>query len=139
MNILKGYNDVKNIQVKKISIKDFLSIWKSIKQEPCTDRIFLDVRSEREFLSKKLPLFVSAPLLKDQEHQLIGTVYKQKGPSAAMKEGMKLSKLYLEERLSMWKSLVGSKEVFITCLKGGLRSKNCNTLYTVFCYKLLSN
>ena len=123
MNILKSYNDIQNIQVKKVSIKDFLTIWKSTKQNFYTDKVFLDVRSEREFLSKRLPLFISAPLLKNKEHQLIGAVYKQKGPSAAMKEGLKLSKLYLEERLSLWRSLVESKEVFITCLRGGLRSR----------------
>ena len=123
METLNHYNDIKNIKVKNISIPTFTLIWKSTRQDICTDKVFLDVRSEREFLSKKLPSFISAPLLKDKEHELIGTLYKQKGPSAAMKEGLSLSELYLEERLSTWKSLVDSKEVFITCLRGGLRSK----------------
>ena len=123
MKRLTNYNDIKNIKVKNISAEKFISIWKSIGQNFYTDKVFLDVRSEKEFLSKKLPLFTSAPLLKNKEHELIGTLYKQKGPSAAMKEGLNLSKLYLKERLSIWKNLTNSKDTFITCLRGGMRSK----------------
>ena len=123
MKILNSYNDIKNIKIQTIPIEKFIPIWKSIKQESSTDKILLDVRSEKEFLSKNLPLFISTPLLKNKEHELIGTLYKQKGPSAAMQEGLRLSKLYLEERLSIWKELTDSKEVFITCLRGGMRSK----------------
>ena len=123
MNILSNYNDIKNIKVKNISAKQFISHWMSIEQGSHTDKILLDVRSEREFLSKTLPLFTSAPLLKNKEHESIGTLYKQKGPSIAMKEGLRLSKLYLDERLSTWKNVTDSKEVFITCLRGGLRSR----------------
>ena len=133
MKILNDYNDIKNIKVKKISVERFISTWRSIKKESCTNKVLLDVRSEREFLSKRLPLFTSAPLLKNKEHESIGTLYKQKGPSAAMKEGLRLSKLYLQERLSGWEDLTDSKDVFITCLRGGMRSKNCSSLYTIFC------
>ncbi len=139
MKILNDYNDIKNIKVKKISAKQFISTWISIKQGYCNDKVLLDVRSEKEFLSKNLPSFISAPLLKDEEHSLIGTLYKQKGPSIAMKEGLKLSELYLKERLSTWKNITDSKEVFITCLRGGLRSRivaHYVQFFTKSCYQI---
>ena len=87
------------------------------------NQVFLDVRSHKEFLAKNLPLFVSAPLLDDQQHALIGTVYQQQGASVAMTEGFKLSQEYLTERLSVWEELTKAKQTFVTCFRGGLRSK----------------
>ncbi len=121
MKILNSKNDIQNINIQKISILNFVSLW--TQQNASQNNVFLDVRSEREFSNQKLPLFTSASLLNNQQHALIGTIYKQQGADQALKEGFRLSQLHLEERLKLWKTLTQSKNVFIICLRGGLRSR----------------
>lgn len=123
MKTISCYRDIQNIRVKRVPISQFILIWRSSQQSLYRDQIFLDVRSEKEFLSQRLPMFTSSPLLDNRQRNLIGTTYKQKGPLAAIQEGFKLSDLYLNQRLAAWKSLTNSKQVFIACWRGGLRSQ----------------
>lgn len=136
IEILKNQTDIQQTKVQSLSVGDFLPIWQaSIPQ----NMIFLDVRSPQEFQSKTLPLFISAPLLDDKQHALIGTVYKQQGPSRAMQEGFALSQKHLTERLALWKGLAKEKEAFVLCLRGGLRSRIVThylKFFTSHCYQI---
>lgn len=123
MELLERPKDLLQINVQSISPLDFMPLWKKQALQNTANQVFLDVRSQREFASKKLPLAVSAPLLNDQQHALIGTTYQKQGAEAAMQEGLRLSKMYLQERLALWKKLTQDKETFVTCLRGGLRSQ----------------
>ena len=83
----------------------------------------IDARSESEFAEDHLPRALNWPSLKDQERQLIGTIYKQVNPFEAKKRGAALVaaniarhiERELIDKLKTWRPLV-------YCWRGGKRS-----------------
>jgi tRNA 2-selenouridine synthase len=90
----------------------------------------IDVRSPKEFEEDHIPGAINCPVLDDEQHVLVGTLYKQVSPFDARKVGAALASRniakHIEEKFSdkerSWKPL-------IYCWRGGQRS---NSMYTVF-------
>ena len=51
----------------------------------------IDVRSPAEFEKGHIPDSVNIPLFDNNERELIGTIYKQKGGEEALNDGLKLA------------------------------------------------
>ena len=85
----------------------------------------IDVRAPVEFIEGSIPHSLNSPILNDEERTIVGTIYKQKGPAAAVEAGHQLvSGVIKENRVQAWQSLIQKNSfTVITCFRGGLRSK----------------
>lgn len=85
----------------------------------------LDVRAPIEFAQGSIPGSINLPLLEDDERELIGTCYKNKGREAAIELGHELVKG--QNRMSREQAWVNyftsSPDGIILCYRGGLRSQ----------------
>jgi len=89
----------------------------------------IDVRSPSEFAEDHIPGAINCPVLDDDQHAQIGTLYKQVSPFAAKKTGAALVSrniaAHLEEKFSDkekgWRPL-------IYCWRGGQRSRSMQTV-----------
>ena len=91
----------------------------------------VDVRSPGEFSAGHIPGAVNIPLFTDEERARVGTLYKQCGPDAAMKEGLKISGGKMAYYLEKVKPLTSDpeKNILIHCWRGGKRSGAIHWLY----------
>lgn len=87
--------------------------------------IFLDLRSEGEFLKSSLPCSINIPILNDEDRHLVGLEYKKNGNESAIKLGNSLvSGEKKEKLLNLWKKTVDeNKDIVLMCHRGGQRSK----------------
>lgn len=83
----------------------------------------IDVRSPAEFAEDHIPGAINLPVLSNEEHAIVGTIYKQESPFKARKIGgalvAKNTARHLEETLS---EMEGSWRPLIYCWRGGQRS-----------------
>ncbi|MCH8558671.1 MAG: tRNA 2-selenouridine(34) synthase MnmH [Balneolia bacterium] len=80
-----------------------------------------DVRTPGEFGKGHIPGAMNLPLFTNEERAVIGTLYKQQGRDAAVKEGLKL----VGPKLHAFVETVGqtgSRSVGLYCWRGGMRS-----------------
>lgn len=91
--------------------------------------IWIDARSESEFLKGHLPGAVNVPLLNNEERKEIGTVYKKQGRSAAVKLGLALVGPKMAELYGTYETLSKEKPLLFYCWRGGLRSLISSTLF----------
>src|SRR6187549_3379215 len=92
----------------------------------------IDVRSPGEFSDGHIPGAVNIPLFDDEERAIVGTLYKQKSPEAAFREGLKIagSKMVeLVDAAKPFKNKAG-KKILIHCWRGGKRSRAMEWLYS---------
>lgn len=99
-----------------LSVQDFLIQRKSLP--------VLDVRSESEFAKGHVPGAINIPILNDAERKIVGTLYKQHGPKAAIKEGIKLVGPRLHDIIEQAELISAGQEVLVHCWRGGMRSNN---------------
>lgn len=99
-----------------ITIDDFLHLRKVLP--------LVDVRSESEFHSGHIPGAKSLPILNDQERVSVGTDYKQKGQSEAIRTGFRLVGPRLEVMINEAGAFADNRELLVYCWRGGMRSKN---------------
>lgn len=99
-----------------ITIDDFLPLRK--------DFPLIDVRSESEFQSGHICGAENIPLLKDQERVIVGTDFKQKGQSEAIRTGFRLVGPRLEVMINEAVAFADNRELLVYCWRGGMRSKN---------------
>ena len=86
----------------------------------------IDVRSEGEFIDGHWSGFKNKPILNNDHRHLVGTTYKKEGQEAAILLGMKLVeplKPSLVEEWSGYFQQIPREKCFVTCWRGGLRSK----------------
>jgi tRNA 2-selenouridine synthase len=85
----------------------------------------IDVRAPIEFSLGTLPGAINLSILNDEERANIGTVFKKRGPEAALKLGHELvSGTLKEERIEHWLSFIGSHpDAVLFCFRGGQRSQ----------------
>lgn len=85
----------------------------------------IDVRAPVEFNRGSLPGAICLPILNDEERQLVGTCYKEKGPDAAVTLGHKLvSGEIRTNRIDSWvKFMKSNPRSLIYCFRGGQRSQ----------------
>jgi tRNA 2-selenouridine synthase len=89
-----------------------------------TDTPFLDVRAEVEFAKGGFPTAKNIPILNDDERQLVGTCYKQKGREAAVEMGHKLVAGETKDlRIQAWCDFAkANANTHMYCWRGGMRS-----------------
>jgi tRNA 2-selenouridine synthase len=99
-----------------VSINEFLSLRKELP--------VLDVRSEGEFLAGHIRGAINIPLLNNDERVAVGTDYKQKGQSQAIKTGFRLVGPRLIDIITETEKISAGKELLVHCWRGGMRSNN---------------
>lgn len=90
----------------------------------------IDVRSEGEFYKAHFPNSINIPILNNDERKEVGTTYKQKGRSAAVKVGLGLVGPKFAEIYETLKDVIESseKKTVFYCWRGGLRSHIASTI-----------
>ena len=84
----------------------------------------MDVRAPVEYARGSFPMAINAPILDDQQRELIGTSYKQEGTDAAVALGYQLATDDLRaQRLATWQQFTDRHpRGFLFCFRGGQRS-----------------
>lgn len=99
--------------MKTITLKQALNL---------KNKVFLDVRTPKEFQEDHLPEAINLPILNNQERAVVGTLYKQVSQKQALKEGAK----FYAQRLPLLTKKIAkykNKKLVVYCWRGGLRSK----------------
>lgn len=88
------------------------------------DTPFLDVRAEIEFAKGRFSTSTNMPILRDDERQVVGTCYKEKGRDAAVTLGHSLvSGKTKDQRIQAWCDFAAAHEnTHVYCWRGGMRS-----------------
>lgn len=84
----------------------------------------IDVRSEGEFAAGHIAGAANVPILNDAERIAVGTDYKQKGQSEAIKTGFRLVGPRILDIVNEAERVAAGKEVLVHCWRGGMRSSN---------------
>lgn len=95
-----------------------LPIGKALQLE---NAVFIDVRSPREYEHDHILGAINLPILTNEEHHEVGTIYKQISQKIAIEKGMK----YYEEKIPTITNAVKehrSKNIVVYCARGGMRS-----------------
>ncbi len=104
------------IFAQMLSIDDFLQLRNQLP--------VLDVRSEGEYEQGHVPNAINIPILTNDERKIVGTIYKQRGPTEAIKEGVRVVGPRLIEILERAEQVVSNQEALVHCWRGGMRSTN---------------
>ncbi len=104
---------------KRINISTFLSQGVSVP--------FIDVRSPKEYTKGHIPGAISLPLFTDDERADVGTLYKRKGRSAAVRKGLEFVGPNMVSFIDQAVEL-GSDTINIYCWRGGMRSESMSWL-----------
>ncbi|MEG1635791.1 MAG: tRNA 2-selenouridine(34) synthase MnmH [Rikenellaceae bacterium] len=101
--------------VKTIDVDTFLS-------NP--DSVILDIRSPSEYSIGHIERARSFPLFTDEERAEVGTIYKKIGKEQAIEKGLE----FVGKRLHLYvrdaKAMGRSKEFYLYCWRGGMRSRS---------------
>jgi tRNA 2-selenouridine synthase len=98
----------------------------SIKEALGLNKTFIDLRSPKEHTEDTIPGSINIPLFDNQEHEVIGTLYHQKGQKEAIDKGMDFVLPKLDR---MTDQITKHKEPILFCWRGGMRSQSvCNYL-----------
>lgn len=117
--------------VTEIGWDDFLKLRMSVP--------LVDVRSQAEFDNGHIPEAFNIPLLNNAERVAVGTDYKLKGRSEAIKTGFRLVGPRLSQIIEQAEKVAVNKELIVHCWRGGMRSANfCRfaAMYDIHSYAL---
>lgn len=85
--------------------------------------ILVDVRTPKEFEHSTIPGAVNIPILSNDDHSIVGTIYKQDGRKAATKKALELFSPNLLSIYEEFDQLVKKDiEIVVFCARGGMRS-----------------
>lgn len=99
-----------------VSIQEFLSMRNQLP--------VVDVRSENEFSEGHIQHAVNIPLLNNEERILVGTDYKKKGQTEAIKTGFRLVGPRIIDIVNEAEKIANGRELLVHCWRGGMRSSN---------------
>lgn len=100
--------------MKTIKIEDALKLGKTI---------FIDVRTEKEYLDDHILNAYNMPLFDNDEYCEVGTIYKQEGKHEAIDKGFDFVSPKLKDMYKLAKELTSEYEhIVIYCARGGMRS-----------------
>ncbi|GEM_PF-1745578 len=137
-----------NIYFEKIDINKFLkSIGGEFVKNAITVREFLeliekenviivDARSPREFEEETIPGAINIPLFLDEEHTLIGKIYKQEGREKAIEIATNIIEKSLKRILNEAKKLDRNKLIVVFCARGGMRSQTMALILQLLGFKV---
>jgi len=100
--------------VKKIDIKSFFALPKEIP--------LFDVRTPAEFIQGHIPEAHNLALFSNEERAIVGTIYKQENPKAAMLKGLEFVGPKMRPLIEQVEATTTSKSVAVYCWRGGKRS-----------------
>lgn len=108
--------------MKTIRIEDALKLEKTI---------FIDVRTEKEYLDDHILNAYNMPLFDNDEYCEVGTIYKQEGKHEAIDKGFEFVSPKLKDMYKTVKELSKEYEhIVIYCARGGMRSGSVANLLT---------
>lgn len=121
--------------ISRLSIHEFL--------KASADHPVLDVRSPGEFTHAHFPGAISFPLFTDEERAVVGTLYKQKSREDAIKAGLDFFGPKMRGMVETAESILKennstSKQVFVYCWRGGMRSAGVAWLLDLYGFKVHS-
>lgn len=92
----------------------------------------IDVRSPGEYQAGHIPGAINIPLFSDDERAVVGTLYKQTSPEAALQKGLELAGAKMAGLVAAMQSYADDpdKQILIHCWRGGKRSKAVHWLAT---------
>ncbi len=94
-------------------------------------RIYIDVRSPKEFKEATIPGAVNIPIFNDQERKEVGRVYTQKSPDKARMLAVELVSPKIPDLIKEIKALAKEYEnLILFCSRGNLRSESLATFCT---------
>lgn len=107
-----------------VSIDDVLQHWDDWK--------IIDVRSPGEFATGHIPGAINLPLFDNAERSIVGTLYKQKSPEAAFREGLRIAGSKMVELVDAAKRIQRKtdKKMLVHCWRGGKRSGAIEWLFS---------
>ncbi len=88
------------------------------------ERVLLDVRSPGEYAQGHIPGAVSFPLFSNAERAEVGTIYKQKGPDAALELGLIFVGPKMAGFVQQARDLSPDRKIAVHCWRGGKRSQS---------------
>ncbi len=103
--------------VVRLSVTEFL--------DRAADALVLDVRSPGEYNHAHIPGAFSLPLFDDEERKVVGTTYKQVSREEAIKIGLDYFGPKMRQMVEIVETKLkasGTKNVFVHCWRGGMRS-----------------
>lgn len=118
----------------------------AIKKITCTDLIPLlhqlpvfDVRSPGEYEHAHIPGAHSLPLFSDDERAIVGTLYKQKGKTFAIKAGLdyfgpKMTAIITQVETQLKSLDIKDNKIVVHCWRGGMRSAGVAWLLDLYGY-----
>jgi len=84
----------------------------------------IDVRSEGEFQRGHISGAYNIPVLTNAERAAVGTDYKRKGQTEAIRTGFRLAGPRLPDLIHETEKIAAGKEIIVYCWRGGMRSEN---------------
>ncbi len=102
-----------------------LPLTDDFKQIVLNNTPLIDVRAPVEFARGAFPHAVNLPLMEDEERQLVGICYKEKGNAEAVKLGHRLvSGKIRQARIEAWRQFMHAHpDAMLYCFRGGQRSQ----------------
>lgn len=121
--------------ISRLSIHEFL--------KKSAGHPVLDVRSPGEYNHACFPGAISFPLFTDEERKIVGTLYKQKSREEAIKAGLdffgpKMRGMVEKAESILQEQKSASKEIFVYCWRGGMRSAGIAWLLDLYGFKVYS-
>ncbi len=102
--------------MKTIKIEDALKLEKTI---------FIDVRTEKEYIDDHILNAYNLPLFDNDEYHEIGTIYKKEGKHEAIDKGFDFVSPKLKDMYKIVKELsLNYEHIIIYCARGGMRSSS---------------
>src|SRR5688572_14755429 len=100
------------------------------------NELLLDSRSPAEYSHAHIPGAVNLPLLDDEQRAQVGITFKKQGREAAILKGFDLVGPHFGELIRQAKSIADSRNIFLYCWRGGLRSNIMCWLLTMSGYQV---
>lgn len=101
---------------KTVSIKDSLKF---------PNRLFIDVRTPKEFAQGHLPSAINVPIFSNEERAEVGTLYKQVSVDAAKQLGLEIVSPKLPAIIKTITDYSKQNyQIIVYCWRGGMRSKS---------------
>ena len=111
------------MEIKKISFKDSLNL---------NNKLYIDVRTNQEFLEDHIPNAINIPLLDEEERKQIGFLYKTKGGKIARRKGVDIITPKLQNLIDeMLFKTENFQNIIFYCSRGGLRSYSMASFFSM--------